>query len=50
MGENPKSMFYHRKRLLKLNLITKQPHQQKGPKGQSQIGSLIHLTRYSNKS
>ena len=46
MGENPKSMFYHRKRLLKMNLITKQPHQQKGQKGQSQIGSLIHLTRF----
>nr|XP_045612135.1 general transcription factor 3C polypeptide 1-like isoform X1 [Procambarus clarkii] len=46
MGENPKSMFYHRKRLLKLNLITKQPHQQKGTKGQTHNGSLLHLTRF----
>ncbi|KAK3864004.1 hypothetical protein Pcinc_030265 [Petrolisthes cinctipes] len=46
MGENPKSMFYHRKRLLKLNLITKQPHQQKGPRGQTHNGSLLHLTRF----
>lgn len=45
MGENPKTMFYHRKRLLKLNLITKQPHQQKGVKGQTNNGSLLHLTR-----
>ncbi|XP_050686374.1 general transcription factor 3C polypeptide 1-like isoform X2 [Eriocheir sinensis] len=46
MGENPKTMFYHRKRLLKLNLITKQPHQQKGIKGQTNNGSLLHLTRF----
>lgn len=46
MGDNPKSMFYHRKRLLKLNLITKQPHQQKGCRGQTQNGSLLHLTRF----
>ncbi|XP_069972402.1 general transcription factor 3C polypeptide 1 isoform X2 [Penaeus vannamei] len=46
MGDNPKSMFYHRKRLLKLNLITKQPHQQKGHKGQTYNGSLLHLTRF----
>ncbi|XP_047490563.1 general transcription factor 3C polypeptide 1-like isoform X2 [Penaeus chinensis] len=46
MGDNPKSMFYHRKRLLKLNLITKQPHQQKGNKGQTYNGSLLHLTRF----
>ncbi|XP_063842783.1 general transcription factor 3C polypeptide 1-like isoform X2 [Scylla paramamosain] len=46
MGENPKTMFYHRKRLLKLNLITKQPHQQKGAKGQTHNGSLLHLTRF----
>ncbi|CAL4088885.1 unnamed protein product, partial [Meganyctiphanes norvegica] len=46
MGENPKSMFYHRKRLLKLSLLTKQPHQQKGNKGQSYNGSLLHLTRF----
>ncbi|XP_069959232.1 general transcription factor 3C polypeptide 1 isoform X2 [Cherax quadricarinatus] len=46
MGENPKSMFYHRKRLIKLNLITKQPHQQKGNKGQTHNGSLLHLTRF----
>ncbi|XP_042863797.1 general transcription factor 3C polypeptide 1-like [Penaeus japonicus] len=46
MGDNPKSMFYHRKRLLKLNLITKQPHQQKGSKGQTYNGSLLHLARF----
>ncbi|MPC14644.1 General transcription factor 3C polypeptide 1 [Portunus trituberculatus] len=46
MGENPKTMFYHRKRLLKLNLITKQPHQQKGAKAQTHNGSLLHLTRF----
>ncbi|KAK7085488.1 hypothetical protein SK128_012513 [Halocaridina rubra] len=46
VGDSPKTQFYHRKRLLKLNLITKQPHQQKGCQGQTQNGSLLHLTRF----
>uniref|UniRef100_A0A6A7FY16 General transcription factor 3C polypeptide 1-like n=1 Tax=Hirondellea gigas TaxID=1518452 RepID=A0A6A7FY16_9CRUS len=41
-----KSLFYHRKRLLRLGLITKQTHLQKGISGASQTGSLLHLTRF----
>ncbi|KAF2349050.1 B-block binding subunit of TFIIIC [Trinorchestia longiramus] len=41
-----KSLFYHRKRLQKLRLITKQTHIQKNLKGVSQTGSLLHHTRF----
>ncbi|KAA0189852.1 hypothetical protein HAZT_HAZT006034 [Hyalella azteca] len=41
-----KSLFYHRKRLLKLRLITKQTHLQKNLKGVSQTGSLLHHAQF----
>ncbi|KAB7499102.1 General transcription factor 3C polypeptide 1 [Armadillidium nasatum] len=41
-----KTMFYYRKRLLKLNLITKQSHRQRSVKGNISSSSLLHLTRF----
>ncbi len=44
-GEAPKTLFYHRKDLLRLGLITKQIHYQK-TKLQNYQGSLFHLPRF----
>lgn len=45
VGEDPKSLFYHRKTLLKHKFITKQfYHVKSGSENCS--GSLLHLTRY----
>eukprot|EP00095_Tigriopus_kingsejongensis_P011852 maker-scaffold493_size155937-snap-gene-0.21 protein:Tk11852 transcript:maker-scaffold493_size155937-snap-gene-0.21-mRNA-1 annotation:"general transcription factor 3c polypeptide 1" len=43
--ENAKTLFYHRKALIKANLIRKQIHYQK-TKGQNYQGSLFHLSRF----
>ncbi|XP_033321902.2 general transcription factor 3C polypeptide 1 [Megalopta genalis] len=45
LKEDPKSLFYHRKLLLRHKLITKQIHHQKSG-GHSCNGSLLHLTRF----
>lgn len=45
LKEDPKSLFYHRKYLLKHKLITKQTHHQK-INGHGCSGSLLHLTRF----
>uniref|UniRef100_A0A6V7I8R1 Uncharacterized protein n=1 Tax=Bracon brevicornis TaxID=1563983 RepID=A0A6V7I8R1_9HYME len=45
MKENPKTLFYYRKYLLKHKLITKQAHHQKNS-GHSTSGSLLHLPRF----
>ncbi|XP_031843956.1 general transcription factor 3C polypeptide 1 isoform X2 [Nomia melanderi] len=45
LREDPKSLFYHRKLLLRHKLITKQIHHQKSG-GHSCNGSLLHLTRF----
>eukprot|EP00094_Tigriopus_californicus_P009796 TCALIF_09445-PA protein Name:"Similar to Gtf3c1 General transcription factor 3C polypeptide 1 (Rattus norvegicus)" AED:0.03 eAED:0.04 QI:37/0.71/0.62/1/0.85/0.87/8/0/1945 len=46
--ENPKTLFYHRKALIKESLIQKQVHYQKtkGQNYQASSGSLFHLTRF----
>ncbi|KAG7208455.1 hypothetical protein KM043_014681 [Ampulex compressa] len=45
LKEDPKSLFYHRKYLLRHKLITKQIHHQKSS-GHSYNGSLLHLPRF----
>ncbi|XP_066593076.1 general transcription factor 3C polypeptide 1 [Prorops nasuta] len=45
LKEDPKSLFYHRKYLLKHKLITKQIHHQKSA-GHCCSGSLLHLPRF----
>ncbi|KZC03777.1 General transcription factor 3C polypeptide 1 [Dufourea novaeangliae] len=45
LKEDPKSLFYHRKLLLRHKLITKQIHHQKSG-GHSCNGSLLHLPRF----
>ncbi|XP_076662843.1 general transcription factor 3C polypeptide 1 isoform X1 [Andrena cerasifolii] len=45
LKEDPKSLFYHRKLLLRYKLITKQIHHQKSG-GHSCNGSLLHLPRF----
>ena len=45
LNEDPKSLFYHRKFLLRHKLITKQMHHQKSG-GHSCSGSLLHLPRF----
>ncbi len=45
MKESPKTLFYHRKELLKQGLLTKQIHYQKH-KGQNFQGTLFHLPRF----
>ncbi|XP_076652647.1 general transcription factor 3C polypeptide 1 [Halictus rubicundus] len=45
LREDPKSLFYHRKLLLRHKLITKQIHHQKSG-GHCCNGSLLHLTRF----
>lgn len=45
LGEDPKSLFYHRKELLRYNIITKQTyHQKKGTVVYN--GTLLHLKRF----
>ena len=44
-GESVKTMHYHRMYLLKLNLITKQVHTQRGMNNQLYQGSLLMLKR-----
>ncbi|XP_015124460.1 general transcription factor 3C polypeptide 1 [Diachasma alloeum] len=45
LGEEPKSLFYHRKYLTKHRMITKQVHHQK-ISGHGTSGSLLHLPRF----
>nr|XP_034186691.1 general transcription factor 3C polypeptide 1 [Osmia lignaria] len=45
LKEDPKSLFYHRKYLLRHKLITKQIHHQKSG-GHCFSGSLLHLPRF----
>ena len=45
LKEDPKSLFYHRKFLLRYKLITKQIHHQKSGSNSSN-GSLLHLPRF----
>jgi hypothetical protein len=45
-NESAKTLFYHRKALLKLGLITKQIHYQKSKVGQNFQGTLFHLPRF----
>ncbi|KAF7988582.1 hypothetical protein HCN44_001155 [Aphidius gifuensis] len=45
LGEEPKTLFYHRKVLTKYKLITKQLHHQKSST-HSTPGSLLHLIRF----
>ncbi|XP_063986134.1 general transcription factor 3C polypeptide 1 [Diachasmimorpha longicaudata] len=45
LGEEPKSLFYHRKYLTKHRMITKQLHHQK-ISGHGTSGSLLHLPRF----
>ncbi|XP_043286772.1 general transcription factor 3C polypeptide 1 [Venturia canescens] len=45
LKEDPSSLFYHRKFLLRHKLVTKQPHHQKS-NGQGYSGSLLHLPRF----
>ncbi|XP_015608744.1 general transcription factor 3C polypeptide 1 [Cephus cinctus] len=45
LKEDPKSLFYHRKYLLRHKLITKQLHHQKSG-GHCYSGSLLHLPRF----
>lgn len=45
LKEDPSSLFYHRKFLLRHKLVTKQLHHQKS-NGQGCSGSLLHLPRF----
>ncbi|KAK2581360.1 hypothetical protein KPH14_008126 [Odynerus spinipes] len=45
LKEDPRTLFYHRKFLLRYKLITKQMHHQKSS-GHSCNGSLLHLPRF----
>nr|XP_050861343.1 general transcription factor 3C polypeptide 1 [Vespula vulgaris] len=45
LKEDPRTLFYHRKFLLRHKLITKQMHHQKSS-GHSCSGSLLHLPRF----
>lgn len=45
ISDDPKSLFYHRKFLLKQKLITKQAYSER-VSGNSYSGSLLHLTRF----
>lgn len=45
LSDDPKSMFYHRKFLLKQKLITKQAYSER-VSGNSYSSSLLHLTRF----
>lgn len=45
-GESSKTLYYYRKLLLEKNLITKQVHYEKNHKGQTTVGSLLHLKRF----
>lgn len=45
LKEDPRTLFYHRKFLLRHKLITKQMHHQKSS-GHSCSGSLLHLARF----
>ncbi|XP_067134932.1 general transcription factor 3C polypeptide 1 [Centruroides vittatus] len=46
LGECSKTLYYYRKMLLEKHLITKQVHYERNCKGQTTVGSLLHLKRF----